>query len=133
MAIDLDSGGFELLVDVDAGDGSEGFAALASGKCEGRLELADLGCECLGDDELLGFALRTARFEGFDVAEVCLGRLVGLALWDEVVAGVAGADFYDVGFGPRPSIFSLRMTCALAMSRESLIEKRAADLGSAGG
>ena len=101
VAVDGDSSGFEFLMDVHVRDGAECLAALARGKGEGRFEFADLGGELLGDDDFLGFALGTAGLEGFDVAEVCLGRFVCLALWDEVVTGVSGADFYNIGFGSK--------------------------------
>ena len=80
---------------------------MACGKGERRLELADLRGQPLGELELLSLAASTIRLEGFYVAEVCLRRLVGLALGDEVIARVAGTDFDDVCFGTEAFDFFL--------------------------
>jgi hypothetical protein len=85
-------------MEIHVGNRSECLATLAGGEGEGWLEFGNLGRELLGDNEFLCLTLGAIGFEGFDVAEVCFGCFVGFALWNKVVAGVASADFNDIGF-----------------------------------
>ena len=99
MAWPLDAGGFEFLVDIDAGHGAECLAALAGGKGELRSDFGNTGGDFLEGEQFLTLAAHAGRLKGFHVAEVGTGGLVGLALGNEEIAGIAGADFDDVGFG----------------------------------
>ncbi len=99
VAIDHDAGCLEFFVEIHACDRTECLATLTGGEGEGRFEFGNFGRKFLSGNQFFSFTARALGFEGFDVAEVRFGRFVGFALWHKVVAGVASADFNDIGFG----------------------------------
>src|SRR6478609_7756771 len=96
-----DTGGGELLVDVVRGDRAEQLAALARLHGDGDARLLDLLGQRLGAVELLGFAEAAGLLEGLDALAVGTGERHGLALGQEEIAGVAGADFDLIAFGAK--------------------------------
>ena len=97
--LDRDAGGGELGVDVVRRDGAEQLAALARLHGDGDARLLDLLGERLGAVEFLGFAQAAGLLEGLDVLAVGLGERDRLALGQEEITRVAGADFDLVAFG----------------------------------
>ena len=70
VTIDNDAVGFELLVDIDAGHRTEGFAALTGGQGELRGKFGNLGRDLLEGQDLIGFAAGAGSLEGLDMAKV---------------------------------------------------------------
>ena len=97
--LDGDAGGGELGMNVVRGDGAEELAALARLHRDGDAGLRDLLGERLRAVEFLGLAEAAGPLEGLDVLAVGLGERHRLALGQEEIARITGADFDLVAFG----------------------------------
>lgn len=82
VTVDLNTFFNELLVDIDGGDGSEGFASLSGFQCEGEFEFFDLTCKVLCLLEFIGFAFDTLGSKGLKMLKVCFVCLEGFAFGD---------------------------------------------------
>jgi hypothetical protein len=66
-------------VDVDRGDGAEGFSVGPDLESKLGLEAGNLTSEVLSDGELSRFTLNAGLLEVLDLTKVSLGRLVSFA------------------------------------------------------
>ena len=94
----LDLGG-DTLEEISGGDRSESLAGLSGLELQVQAELVDLRGDRFGLVKFTGFTLGALGFQVVDLAEGGRGDLEGLASGNQEIAGVAGADLDDIGFG----------------------------------
>ena len=99
LLFDLHAGLDQLLVDVGGGDRTEQLAALAGLDGERDGDLGDLIGQRLGAGQFGDLALGAALLQRLDALAVGLGEGDSKLLREEVITGVAGADFDLVAFG----------------------------------
>ena len=93
--------GLELIGNHARGDRAEHLAVLARLDRDNAKELRDALAQLGHGIELVGLPFGAALFQGLEPSLIGAGDRDGQALWEKIIAGVAGSDLHLVGLGPQ--------------------------------